>query len=90
MIRTLGTEFVHFYLLEQDGELDVPGRLRVIHTPGHTEGQCVLYAPFEGQCVLYAPFEDALFVGDAVNNIDIVPTASKSSQCEACRRAAVR
>jgi len=34
----------------------------VIHTPGHTEGHCVLYAPFE----------DALFVGDAINNIDIV------------------
>ena len=43
-------------------ELDVPGRLRVIHTPGHTEGHCVLYAPFE----------DALFVGDAINNLDIV------------------
>jgi glyoxylase-like metal-dependent hydrolase (beta-lactamase superfamily II) len=26
-----------------DGEqLDVPGRLRVIHTPGHTDGHCVL------------------------------------------------
>jgi glyoxylase-like metal-dependent hydrolase (beta-lactamase superfamily II) len=43
-------------------ELDVPGRLRVIHTPGHTEGHCVLYAPFE----------DALFVGDAVNNLHVV------------------
>ena len=43
-------------------ELDVPGRLRVIHTPGHTEGHCVLYAPLE----------DALFVGDAVNNLDTV------------------
>jgi glyoxylase-like metal-dependent hydrolase (beta-lactamase superfamily II) len=43
-------------------ELDVPGRLRVIHTPGHTEGHCVFYAPFE----------EALFVGDAVNNIDVV------------------
>ena len=43
-------------------ELHVPGRLRVIHTPGHTEGHCVLYAPLEG----------ALFVGDAVNNLDIV------------------
>jgi glyoxylase-like metal-dependent hydrolase (beta-lactamase superfamily II) len=43
-------------------ELDVPGRLRVIHTPGHTEGHCVLYAPFE----------DALFVGDAINNLDLV------------------
>ena len=43
-------------------ELDVPGRLRVIHTPGHTEGHCVLSAPSE----------DALFVGDAVNNLDTV------------------
>jgi glyoxylase-like metal-dependent hydrolase (beta-lactamase superfamily II) len=43
-------------------ELAVPGRLRAIHTPGHTEGHCVLYAPSE----------DALFVGDAMNNIDIV------------------
>jgi glyoxylase-like metal-dependent hydrolase (beta-lactamase superfamily II) len=43
-------------------ELDVPGRLRVIHTPGHTEGHCVLYAPFE----------DALFVGDAINNLHIL------------------
>ena len=43
-------------------ELDVPGRLRVIHTPGHTEGHCVLYAQSE----------DALFVGDAINNLDIV------------------
>ncbi len=43
-------------------ELDVPGRLRVIHTSGHTDGHCVLYAPLQ----------DGLFVGDAVNNIDIV------------------
>lgn len=42
-------------------ELDVPGRLRAIHTPGHTDGHCVLYAPSH----------DALFVGDAVNNIQI-------------------
>jgi glyoxylase-like metal-dependent hydrolase (beta-lactamase superfamily II) len=42
-------------------ELDVPGRLRVVHTPGHTEGHSVLHAPSE----------DALFVGDAVNNIHI-------------------
>ena len=43
-------------------ELHVPGQLRAIHTPGHTEGHCVLYSPSE----------DALFVGDAVNNVDIV------------------
>jgi glyoxylase-like metal-dependent hydrolase (beta-lactamase superfamily II) len=29
-------------------ELDVPGRLRAIHTPGHTDGHCVLYAPGHG------------------------------------------
>jgi glyoxylase-like metal-dependent hydrolase (beta-lactamase superfamily II) len=43
-------------------ELDVPGRLRVIHTPGHSDGHCVLYAPLE----------DALFVGDALNNVDLL------------------
>ena len=42
-------------------ELDVPGRLRAIHTPGHTDGHCVLYAPLD----------DALFVGDAMNNLNI-------------------
>ena len=40
-------------------ELGVPGQLRAIHTPGHTDGHCVLYAPSH----------DALFVGDAVNNM---------------------
>jgi len=43
-------------------ELEVPGRLRVIHTPGHSEGHCVLYASSE----------DALFVGDALNNINLL------------------
>jgi glyoxylase-like metal-dependent hydrolase (beta-lactamase superfamily II) len=42
-------------------ELEVPGRPRAIHTPGHTEGHCVLYASSQ----------DALFVGDALNNVDI-------------------
>jgi glyoxylase-like metal-dependent hydrolase (beta-lactamase superfamily II) len=42
-------------------ELDVPGGLQAIHTPGHTDGHCILYAPSL----------DALFIGDAVNNIDI-------------------
>jgi glyoxylase-like metal-dependent hydrolase (beta-lactamase superfamily II) len=40
-----------------DGDvLEVPGRPRVIHTPGHTPGHCVLL--FEGR--------GALFVGDAM------------------------
>jgi glyoxylase-like metal-dependent hydrolase (beta-lactamase superfamily II) len=47
---------------EDGDELDVPGRLRVVHTPGHTDGHCVLYAPAE----------EALFVGDALNNIHIL------------------
>jgi glyoxylase-like metal-dependent hydrolase (beta-lactamase superfamily II) len=40
----------------EDGVLDVPGRPRVIPTPGHTPGHCAFY------------FEDhgALFVGDAM------------------------
>jgi glyoxylase-like metal-dependent hydrolase (beta-lactamase superfamily II) len=40
-----------------DGDvLDVPGRPRVVHTPGHTPGHCALL--FEGR--------GALFVGDAM------------------------
>ena len=46
-----------------DGEvLDVPGRPRVIHTPGHTAGHCVFL--FEGK--------RALFVGDALCTLDLV------------------
>lgn len=44
-----------------DGErLDVPGRPRVIHTPGHTPGECVLH------------LEDrnVLFTGDAIVTLD--------------------
>lgn len=44
-------------IIFHDGdELDVPGRLRAIHTPGHSPGHCVLHAPAEG----------ALFTGDAI------------------------
>lgn len=66
-----------------DGDqLDVPGRLRAIHTPGHTDGHCVLYAPSQ----------NALFVGDAMNNIHIftgipgprvAPAAANTSTGEA-------
>ncbi len=38
------------------GELDVPGRPRVIETPGHTQGHCALLFAGHG----------ALFVGDAM------------------------
>ena len=45
-----------------DGEvLEVPGRPRVIHTPGHTAGHCVFL--FEGR--------RALFVGDALCTLDL-------------------
>jgi glyoxylase-like metal-dependent hydrolase (beta-lactamase superfamily II) len=50
---------------EDGDELDVPGRLRVAHTPGHTDGHCVLYAPAH----------EALFVGDALNNLHILTGA---------------
>jgi glyoxylase-like metal-dependent hydrolase (beta-lactamase superfamily II) len=40
--------------INHDDELDVPGRPRVIHTPGHTPGHCSLH--FERH--------EALFVGD--------------------------
>ena len=40
-----------------DGEqLDLPGGLRVVHTPGHTQGHCVLVSETAGVC----------FVGDAI------------------------
>jgi glyoxylase-like metal-dependent hydrolase (beta-lactamase superfamily II) len=66
-----------------DGDqLDVPGQLQAIHTPGHTDGHCVLFAPAQ----------NALFVGDAVNNLHIVtgepgghvaPTAANTSTDQA-------
>jgi glyoxylase-like metal-dependent hydrolase (beta-lactamase superfamily II) len=46
-----------------DGEvLDLPGRPRVIHTPGHTAGSCAIYAEERG----------TLFAGDALATVDIV------------------
>lgn len=46
-----------------DGDvLDVPGRFRVLHTPGHTAGHCALLAPSRR----------ALLVGDALIDHHIV------------------
>jgi glyoxylase-like metal-dependent hydrolase (beta-lactamase superfamily II) len=46
-----------------DGDvLDVPGRPRVVHTPGHTAGHCVFL--FESK--------RALFVGDALCTLNLV------------------
>jgi glyoxylase-like metal-dependent hydrolase (beta-lactamase superfamily II) len=49
--------------------LDVPGALRVIHTPGHTHGSVTFHAPGY----------DALFVGDALAT-DAVITARQGPQ----------
>ncbi|WP_197319918.1 MBL fold metallo-hydrolase [Saccharomonospora sp. NB11] len=43
-----------------EGVLDVPGRPRVLFTPGHTLGQCALHFPDR----------DAVIVGDAVVTLD--------------------
>jgi glyoxylase-like metal-dependent hydrolase (beta-lactamase superfamily II) len=83
MIRAKQSKVSEVMPFDDGDELDVPGRLHVIHTPGHTEGHCVLYAPSE----------DALFIGNAVNNVDIVtgqpgahvaPQAANTSTDQAC------
>ena len=51
-----------------DDELDVPGKLRAIHTPGHTAGHCVLLSEPSG----------ALFAGDAICTLN--PPASTGPQ----------
>ena len=43
----------------EEGVLDLPGRLRAIHTPGHTKGSCVLVS---GR---------TMFAGDALATMDI-------------------
>jgi glyoxylase-like metal-dependent hydrolase (beta-lactamase superfamily II) len=53
-----GTEEVTTY--GSDDELDVPGRPRVIFTPGHTYGHCALNFPDRG----------VLIAGDAVVTLD--------------------
>jgi glyoxylase-like metal-dependent hydrolase (beta-lactamase superfamily II) len=46
-----------------DGEiLDVPGRPRVIHVPGHSEGMAALHVPSRG----------AIFIGDAFVTLDVL------------------
>ena len=50
-----------------DGEvLDVPGRPRVIHVPGHSEGSAALHVPARG----------AIFVGDAFVTLDALSGAT--------------
>jgi glyoxylase-like metal-dependent hydrolase (beta-lactamase superfamily II) len=43
-----------------DGQLDVPGRPRIVATPGHTLGHCTLHLPDR----------DAVIAGDAVVTLD--------------------
>ncbi|MFZ0491708.1 MAG: MBL fold metallo-hydrolase [Acidimicrobiia bacterium] len=43
----------------EEGTLDLPGRPRVIHTPGHTKGSCALVS------------NRTLFAGDALATMDI-------------------
>lgn len=51
-------------------ELDVPGKPRVIHTPGHSEGSCVLYLPDR----------NVLFSGDTLATVDIVTGRANGPQ----------
>jgi glyoxylase-like metal-dependent hydrolase (beta-lactamase superfamily II) len=53
-----GTDNVKTY--GSDGELDVPGRPRIVFTPGHTHGHCSLHLPDRG----------TLIAGDAVVMLD--------------------
>jgi glyoxylase-like metal-dependent hydrolase (beta-lactamase superfamily II) len=55
--------------LDPGTTLDVPGALRVIHTPGHTFGSVTFHAPAQ----------DALFVGDALAT-DAVITQRRGPQ----------
>lgn len=64
-IRSGATRVPHIAQLTTftDGErLEVPGRPRVIHTPGHTGGECVLFVEDRG----------VLFTGDALVTFDPV------------------
>lgn len=52
--------------LEPGQALDVPGRPRVVHTPGHTDGHCVFH--FEAS--------DALIAGDALCTLNLLTGAT--------------
>lgn len=63
VVRSGGTSIPSVTTVETmaDGdELDVPGHPRVIHVPGHTEGEVALYLPDR----------DVLLCGDAVATVD--------------------
>jgi glyoxylase-like metal-dependent hydrolase (beta-lactamase superfamily II) len=50
---------------EDGSDLDVPGRLHVVHTPGHTDGHCAFVAESAG----------VVFAGDAICNTNPVTGA---------------
>jgi glyoxylase-like metal-dependent hydrolase (beta-lactamase superfamily II) len=65
----------------EDGEvLDVPGRPRVVHVPGHSEGMCALHVASR----------DAIFIGDAFVTLDVLAgtTGPRLSPFNADRRRA--
>jgi len=47
----LGVDGVEEPTPYRDGTLDVPGRPRVVPTPGHTDGHCALDLPGRGVCI---------------------------------------
>ena len=57
---------------ESGTTLDVPGALRVIHTPGHTPGNTALHAPAVG----------ALFAGDTLSTL-LVTTGARGPRVSA-------
>ena len=51
----------------RDGEtLDVPGRPRIIHVPGHSEGSAAILIPSR----------DTIFIGDAFVTLDVMSGAT--------------
>jgi glyoxylase-like metal-dependent hydrolase (beta-lactamase superfamily II) len=84
-LRVAGLEFDPV----ADGErLDIPGRPRALHTPGHTRGHCAWH------------FEDrgVLFVGDAIVTWNPftgrrgpqIPTRASNADSEGCMRSLLR
>ena len=60
----LGVDGVEEPTPYRDGTLDVPGRPRVVFTPGHTDGHCALDLPDRGVCIT----GDALVTYDPYTN----------------------